>query len=247
MKNKFNILLAEDEPANQLLFERMIKTAGHNVTIANNGREALDYLNTHSYDLGIFDMRMPEMNGIEVVELYKNNKIESTLPFIMLTADTGKDVIEQCKSAGIDIYLSKPITSKDLIKAINTACIGKSKSKITQADSIIDITQLDYFEDQDFLDKYIELFEESAEKLVKNLADALDNYKYFMDTVHSIKGLSGNIGAHDLREITIQAGSINKNDFNKKAKEFYEKIINELSKVVFKLITLSSKNIVKKN
>ena len=113
-----NILLAEDEPSNLLLIDRMLKQAGHNITTAEDGEEAFQYLNTHEYDIGIFDLHMPVMGGIGAIELFKEKYPTNTMPFIILTAETGSDAQEQCKKAGVKVFLEKPITANELIKAI---------------------------------------------------------------------------------------------------------------------------------
>lgn len=245
MNNKFNILLAEDEPSSQLLFERFMSIAGHSVTIANNGLEAVNYLKNNSYDLCIFDMQMPVMSGLEAVATYKQQHPESKLPFIMLTANIEKDAIEKCKKAGADIHLAKPITYKVLTETISSTMIShvNAHTEITKpADSIIDITQLTYFDDQEFLDKFIDAFEETSDKLMMDLNNALENnYDTFMNVVHSIKGLSGNIGAHTLREATLQAEVLSNTEYKKESTEHYQKIVNELSKARIELVKFATK------
>ena len=244
-KNKvLNILLAEDEPSNQLLMQKMLNLAGHNVTIAENGQEALNYLKANTYDACIFDMQMPVMTGIEAIVTYKNENSESKIPFIMLTGNTEKNVIEECLHAGVAMYLAKPIRSKNLLDAINYVLShdepqdGKFKSE-----PIIDITQLHNYDDQDFLDEFIEIFVTSADKLLEDLNNALENnYDSFMSVVHSIKGLSGNIGAKALREMTIETEGLNHEDYNKHSNEYYSKIANELLRTRTELVKFSSKN-----
>lgn len=240
----FNILLAEDEPSIQLLMERMLNLAGHTVTIANNGQEALSYLKDNLYDVCIFDMQMPVMSGIEAVVTYKNENLKSKIPFIMLTGNTEKKAIEECQNAGVDMYLAKPINSKILVNAIQDVLrtnLPQYDNLIT--DSIIDITRLTHYQDQYFLDEFIDIFIASAEKLSKDLNNALENnYGVFMNIVHSIKGLSGNIGAQTLREVTIEAESLNLEDYNKYSAEYYTKIVNELLRAQAELVRYSSKN-----
>lgn len=235
------ILLAEDDTASQLLMERWLNMADHNVTIANNGQEALNYLDTQSYDICIFDMQMPVMSGIEAVESYKNKNPKSNLPFIMLTANIEKHAIAQCKKAGANIHLAKPIVYKTLIETINTACIGTYKS--FKKDSVIDLTQLDYVDDPIFMNKFIDIFEDSVDKLTEDLGNALNNnYETFMKIIHSIKGLSGNIGAHALRDITTNAEKINEDVYNKNSSEYYNNIVDELSKARVELVKFSNKS-----
>lgn len=236
--NKLNILLAEDEPANQLLIERYMDMAGHTATIVDNGQEALDILDKHSYDLCVFDMQMPKMTGLEAVALYKERNPNSKLPFIILTANTEKDTIDKCKQVGVDMHLAKPIAFITLVEAINSV-FYKYLETTTSSSQVIDVTGLDFFDDPVSFNKFIELFEDSADKLIKDLKNVLeDNYETFKNVVHSIKGLSGNIAAHSLREMTIQAEELNKNDYQKNSSEHYNKIANELFRVKTELVKL---------
>ena len=239
--NKFNILLAEDDPANQLLIERYLVMAGHTVTVVENGKEALDLLDKVAYQLCIFDMQMPEMTGLEAIDIYKKNNQNSKLPFIILTANTEKDAIAQCKQAGADMHLAKPIQYARLVEAINSV-MGKEIETTCLNSEIIDVNGMDYSDDPVFLNKFIEIFEDSADKLINDLKNSLvDNHEEFKKAVHSIKGLSGNVAAHTLRELTIQAEKLNDNDYKIKSAEYYKKIENELLKVKAELVKLYKK------
>ena len=118
----FNILLAEDELSTQFLLERILNSSGHSVTVANNGEEALSCLTNNSYDIGIFDMQMPIMGGIEAIKKYKEKVAVKSLPFIMLTATNKEDALKQCESVGVDVLLIKPTSSQDLLTEINRVC-----------------------------------------------------------------------------------------------------------------------------
>ena len=218
--NKFNILLAEDDPANQLLIERYLVMAGHTVTVVENGKEALDLLDKVAYQLCIFDMQMPEMTGLEAIDIYKKNNPNSKLPFIILTANTEKDAIAQCKQAGADMHLAKPIQYARLVEAINSV-MGKEIETTCLNSEIIDVNGMDYSDD------------------LKNSLDG--NHEEFKKVVHSIKGLSGNVAAHTLRELTIQAEKLNNDDYKIKSAEYYKKIADELLSVKTELVKLYKK------
>jgi len=240
----FNILLAEDEPSNQLLMQKMLNLAGHSVTIAENGQEALNCLKANTYDACIFDMQMPVMTGIEAIVTYKNENSESKTPFIMLTGNTEKEVIEECLQAGVAMYLAKPIRSKNLLDAINYVLSNDvPQYGRLESGTVIDITQLHNYEDQEFLDEFIDIFEKSAEKLSEDLNNSLDNdYDAFKNVAHSIKVLSGNIGAQVLRKITTEANNMSYEEYKEHAKEYCTKIIDELVKTKKELLKFSSKN-----
>lgn len=126
--NTFKILLADDNEANQLLFSKMLIMAGHDVMIVTNGQEALNELKNNTYDLCLFDMQMPVMTGAAAIKKYKDENPETNLPFIMLTADTSKEALDECKEAGVEIYLNKPVRFDDLKNAVENACLSNISS-----------------------------------------------------------------------------------------------------------------------
>jgi two-component system, sensor histidine kinase and response regulator len=112
------VLVAEDNPVNQLLATRLLEKRGHCVVMTANGREALEALAKDSYDLVLMDLQMPEMDGLEATaalrakEKEKNDGIRQ--PVIALTAHAMKGDQERCLAAGMDGYLAKPIRPQEL-------------------------------------------------------------------------------------------------------------------------------------
>lgn len=239
--HKYTILLAEDNEANQALLERMLHNAGHTVTAVSNGQEALDELCLKKFDLCIIDIQMPVLDGLETISLFKQRYPTNNLPFIILTADESAATIEKCNEQGA-FYLAKPVRTGALLKAVSDVLLINNDITAEAEEKIIDISQFDYFNDQVFLDKFIELFEESCEKLTASLQTACNkDYEGFKKTVHTIKGLSGNIHANALRQITIEAESLDEEGYNNKSDEYYSRIKNELEKARIELSKLSSK------
>lgn len=248
MTTRLNILLAEDDESNQLLMRKMLSREWPNITVVNNGQEALDELDKISYDICILDMQMPVLSGIDTLKIYKKNNPQSNLSFIILSGDDSSKTVDACLKAGADVYLTKPVQRPTLINAIHSICgdehelvIG-TDSKLTNNN--IDISKLKSFNDQEFLDEFITMFEVSTDKLLNKLSLSLESdFDVFKQTVHSIKGLSGNIEALKLRELTSQAESMNVDDYLKSSKNHYEKISEELYKVRNELVKYSSDNI----
>jgi signal transduction histidine kinase/DNA-binding response OmpR family regulator len=110
------VLLAEDNPVNQLLAMRLLEKRGHRVTVAANGREALAALEKESYDLVFMDVQMPEMDGLEATIAIREKEKGGAnhLPVIALTAHAMKGDQERCMQAGMDGYLSKPVRAQEL-------------------------------------------------------------------------------------------------------------------------------------
>jgi len=106
------ILLAEDGPDNQRLISHLLRKAGAEVMIAENGREALDLLERsrvceQPFDLLLTDMQMPEMDGYQLARTLRERAF--TLPIVALTAHAMADDRAKCQAAGCDDYVAKPI------------------------------------------------------------------------------------------------------------------------------------------
>jgi CheY-like chemotaxis protein len=114
------ILLAEDNPVNQRVAARLLEKQGHAVTIASNGRKALDWLQRQRFDLVLLDVQMPEMDGLEVVAVVRQNEQGTArhLPVIALTAHAMRGDRERFLEAGMDGYLAKPIDVVELRETI---------------------------------------------------------------------------------------------------------------------------------
>jgi PAS domain S-box-containing protein len=110
------VLVAEDNAVNQRLATRLLEKRGHRVTVAGNGREAIDALAKQTFDLVLMDVQMPEMDGLEATAVIRENEKHngSHLPIIALTAHAMKGDRERCLAAGMDDYLSKPIRWQEL-------------------------------------------------------------------------------------------------------------------------------------
>jgi two-component system, sensor histidine kinase and response regulator len=114
------ILLAEDNRVNQALARRLLQKQGYTVVIAENGREALIALDTENFDLVLMDVQMPEMDGFEATASIreKERTTGTRLPVIAMTAHAMKGDEERCLMAGMDGYISKPISPQKLFETL---------------------------------------------------------------------------------------------------------------------------------
>jgi CheY-like chemotaxis protein len=117
---RLHILLAEDNRTNQTVATRMLKKMGHSTTVAGNGKEVLLLLPLHRFDLVLMDVQMPEMDGLTVTRKIRESERETEhhVPIIAMTAHAMKGDRERCIEAGMDGYVSKPISSKEVAEAI---------------------------------------------------------------------------------------------------------------------------------
>jgi PAS domain S-box-containing protein len=122
------VLVAEDNAVNQRLAARLLEKRGHRVTVTANGREAVEALASHDFDLVLMDIQMPEMDGFEATAVIREKEMHdgTHMPIIALTANAMKGDRERCLAAGMDGYLSKPIVSRDLDELLETYLIRRA-------------------------------------------------------------------------------------------------------------------------
>jgi len=117
------ILLVEDNPLNQEVTLEMLGVLGHRVDLVENGREALDAVKKKKYNLVFMDCRMPVMDGYEAAECIRQYEHAdgdaNRVPIIALTANAMPGDIKRCMHAGMDGFISKPFSIKDLELAMN--------------------------------------------------------------------------------------------------------------------------------
>ncbi len=115
------IFLAEDEFINQRIISAYLEEHGGEVTICANGQELLDAMQKEPGDIILMDVRMPVLNGLETTKIIRAQETEGALlpiPIVALTAQATTDFEQQCKDAGMDAYLTKPISFDKLVETI---------------------------------------------------------------------------------------------------------------------------------
>ena len=115
-KFKGKILVAEDNASNQFLIRLLLEKLGIEVTIANNGREALQLAEKNKYQIIFMDMQMPDMNGYEATKEIRKKEIKT--PVYALTANAMKGDENRCIESGCNGYLRKPIIKKEILRVI---------------------------------------------------------------------------------------------------------------------------------
>ena len=112
--SRFTILLVEDNKINQRVAQRMLQKFQLKVEIANNGQEAVEWLEMRSFDLVLMDMQMPVMDGLEATRCIRNLR-GITQPLVLaMTANASSEDRQRCMDAGMNDFLSKPIKMEQL-------------------------------------------------------------------------------------------------------------------------------------
>jgi len=189
---KGKILLAEDTIDNQRLFTLQIKRMGAELTIANNGAEAVEAMQAQTFDLVLMDMQMPVMDGLEAVRQIR--ALGFTTPIIALTANAIKEFRDTCIAAGCNDYLSKPVDWEQF-RDILCAQLGVKQEGETVNPIYSELVNAD------------PEFEDIVDGFLKKLpATRTDITNYFTNQewdackakLHELKGLGGAMGFPEL-------------------------------------------------
>lgn len=234
------ILVAEDNAINQKVVRGVLEKTGHRVYIVENGEQALEALENHRFDLALFDLQMPVMDGLEALKIYRFTQIGGQgVPIVMLSADVTPEARNECLSAGADGFLTKPIQAKTLLKTVGDLVrlteaggaeppagdLGHAARPADGADGplvatdIMDRQTLRELEelggDLDFVADLVDGFLKDAEQTLHFLANAVrdDTPRRFRDTAHALKGSAGSIGARQLCELASRACLITDKNF----------------------------------
>jgi two-component system chemotaxis response regulator CheY len=105
------ILIVDDDRTTRKLLSLYLKGYGFDVVTAENGLEGLEKLGSETIQLVVSDLNMPYMDGIEFIKTMKANPDTADIPALMLTTETDEEEKRRAAAAGVDVYLSKPVTS----------------------------------------------------------------------------------------------------------------------------------------
>jgi two-component system cell cycle response regulator len=119
-----SLLIVDDNSVNRIVLSRYISKLGYQATLAENGRQALEKLQTEPFDLVLLDVQMPEMNGYQVLEQLKADTHLRDIPVIMISAVDELESVVTCIELGAQDYLPKPFNPV-LLRARLTACLER--------------------------------------------------------------------------------------------------------------------------
>ena len=127
-QSKLRVLLAEDNAVNQMLVVRLLEKEGHSAVVVGTGRAALEALDKQEFDVILMDVQMPDMDGLEATATIREREKGNIkhVPIIAMTAYTTRGEKERCLAAGMDGYVSKPVSAQVLAGEINRVCTTSS-------------------------------------------------------------------------------------------------------------------------
>lgn len=217
--NRARILLVEDNSINQQVATELLEQAGLVVTVANNGREAVQAVNASEYDLVLMDIQMPEMDGHEATQIIRKESRFDSLPIVALTAHAMVGEREKCLNIGMNDYLSKPIKIENLYRVLikwikpgeRSVSVGKGSlhSKEDYNELPLELSGINISEglknvgrEKKFFKKLLLEFYNDYRSAAQEIKEALLNgqKEYVQRRAHTIKGVAATIGADHLRK-----------------------------------------------
>lgn len=124
------ILLVDDNRTNRSVISRVLENAGHAVETAEDGDEALDRLDAEVFDIVLTDINMPGTSGLDLTKMYRvlHTDEEPHMPIVALTADATEQAKQDCRDAGMDGYLTKPVEAQQLLALVRELTAGAETS-----------------------------------------------------------------------------------------------------------------------
>jgi PAS domain S-box-containing protein len=241
-RQELQILVVEDNAINQILAQRLIRKRGHNLVVANNGREALAALESERFDLILMDVQMPEMSGLEVAAAIRRKEKDTGehIPIIATTASAMKEDKERCLEAGMDAYISKPIERETLFETIDQLTGHSKETKLGDAaarsyDPVFDVgAVLDSLEgDSELLREIAVIFLAQCPKHMEKIREGVSHRdpKVLEHGAHALKGGAANLLAQGVVEAASKLEEIGRVGSVAGSKEALVSLEEELGKL----------------
>ncbi|MEA3512893.1 MAG: response regulator, partial [Campylobacterota bacterium] len=235
--NDSKILLVDDNEINKEIIIGLLENSGIDITTASDGKEAIDLYNKNNYELILMDIQMPIMDGYQATKIIREDN--KTIPIIAVSANAMREDIEKTKVIGMNEHINKPIDVNKLFELL----LKYIPKKTAKEDEEIKPIKIDKILELVHIDTSIGLFHmANNEKLyLKILSDFYNDYKdidfqeldeNFNITIHSLKGLSENIGAMDLHKVSKELNDTKNLNLLPILSEKLNLVLNELKKTI---------------
>jgi len=189
------VLLAEDNIDNEKLISLYIRTAGAEVDVAVNGKQAVEMALQNNYDLLLMDINMPVMGGLEAIRILKDK--EYKVPIVALTANAFLDISESFPGSTGSDFLTKPIDRKRFYEILREYLQSSSDELIPLRSSLLDNEP----ELHDLIKKYINKYPDMIREL--KIAFKETDLSSFEMLLHDIKSTGGNYGFMLITDLAI--------------------------------------------
>jgi CheY-like chemotaxis protein/HPt (histidine-containing phosphotransfer) domain-containing protein len=204
---------------NQAVVCGLLRHAGHQMTVAYNGAEALQAMEvTTDFDLILMDLQMPNMDGLEATRRMRNGlagELGKTIPIVALTANAFAENRTQCLAAGMNDFLTKPVILKDLVEAINRWAIDRkalatNTIQVFDPSALSELSSISGDSETDFGQEMLTLFLLTLRPTLGTIAEAFEagEMKELQRAVHSLKSSSASVGGVELSKLSAKYEAI---------------------------------------
>ncbi len=211
------VLVAEDNPMNQKLMQRLLTREGHRAVLAADGREALAAYEREPFDLILMDVQMPGMDGIEAAMEIRRREVanERCTSIAALTASAMTGDRERCLAAGMDDYIAKPLDQEKLLALIDglgppeplsppagRADERPASGRLFDRDRTLELCN----DDPELAREIVDLLLATAAELQAGLEDALGSAdaEAFERRAHALKGAAANVGSQRIEATALK-------------------------------------------
>jgi two-component system sensor histidine kinase RpfC len=222
-----DILVAEDNKTNQMVIRKILQQAGHSVTLAENGEQAIEALGARRFDLVLMDLNMPVLNGIEAAKLARFIDLETDpVPIVALTADATEETRAKCLEAGMNDCLTKPIDRPKLLAWLEdferqkpqhrrrasmeepALPVETAGAHAPAGDEALDARALGDLESlggKEFVEQIAEQFVRDAAGVLKELSQAVaqGDAQAFREHAHALRSCAANVGARKVYNLCL--------------------------------------------
>lgn len=242
LKDK-RILVVDDHPINRKIVTGMLGKIGVKISEAECGEDALQLLEEEPFDAILMDVHMPGIGGLAATRKIKesDNPAISSIPIIAITASVLDRDVEECRNAGMDDFIAKPFTYKNLVKKISAGLLKGEGHKTTfdsikqteQGDEIIDLTPLKEMTggDNNVMKEMLEIFLSKTPELFEQLEKEYNekNYDQMSTLAHTMKPTFSYVGIQKGQELALKI-----EEFSEDAdtKDVLQEYVKELKKVI---------------
>ena len=190
-----DVLLAEDDPDAQTRISTYLRNAGCQITIANNGLEALKVASKHSFDCIIINMQIPFLSGIDLTKVLRASGYEGFI--VALTSDSLENTKQHCQAAGCNDTISSPVNQAELTTLLHKL-LTKQSSPIATSNTLTS----SLLEEEPGLTDLVKVFIEKLPKVITPIEAAYDdqNWEALKQLTHNLKSTAGNYGFMPLSE-----------------------------------------------
>lgn len=240
------ILLVEDNEVVREVVELMLRKAGYQIGLAQNGLSAIEALKSQTYDLVLMDVQMPEMDGLTATKEICRLWPKSRPRIVGMTAGAMLEDRKACLEAGMDDYVSKPLSWRELQTVLYRSQFensfpssAKHESKATESinDSINwqTLEQIKFLHSGDPIgwEELVEMFRSGSEKRLNMLKEASSKEQIgnVRSLAHALKGSTSNLGAVKMAEICHKIEKVSESEFKKSITPLIQNLEIEFERV----------------